>query len=146
MLGPLEVDLGDAVVFEHGDALLAGVDGDEQLALRLRQGRALRWCVRRGALRARWELRALGGLPSSGRGGAAGATSALGDGGAPIAPAGFLRPRPPRVPRRRFFRAAGWPSVARNFGRNCDGGYFRCGCWSGGRLRRLLHLLLLAAE
>ena len=36
-LGPLEVDLGDLVVLEHGDTLLADVDGDDQLALRLRQ-------------------------------------------------------------------------------------------------------------
>ena len=32
-LGPLEVDLGDAVVLDHGDALLADVDRDQQLAL-----------------------------------------------------------------------------------------------------------------
>src|SRR4029079_10515747 len=31
-LGPLEVDLGDLVVLEHGDALLAGGDSDQQLA------------------------------------------------------------------------------------------------------------------
>ena len=41
-LGPLEVDLGDAVVLEDGDTLLADVDGDQELALRLRQRRALR--------------------------------------------------------------------------------------------------------
>ena len=41
-LGTLEVHLGDPVVLEHGDALLAGVDGDEKLALRLRQRGALR--------------------------------------------------------------------------------------------------------
>ena len=41
-LGPLEVDLGDLVVLEDGDALLADVDRDEQLALRGRQRRA-RW-------------------------------------------------------------------------------------------------------
>ncbi len=29
LLGPLEIDLGDLVVLEHGDALLADVDGDE---------------------------------------------------------------------------------------------------------------------
>ena len=39
-LRALEVDLGDPVVLEHGDALLADVDGDEQLALRGRQRRA----------------------------------------------------------------------------------------------------------
>src|SRR5438105_12525 len=32
-VGPLEVDLGDLVVLEHGDTLLADVDGDDQLAL-----------------------------------------------------------------------------------------------------------------
>ena len=36
-LGPLEVDLRDLVVLEHGDTLLADVDGHEQLALRLRK-------------------------------------------------------------------------------------------------------------
>ena len=41
-LGPLEVDLGDLVVLEHGDALLADVDRDDQLALRLRQRCAAR--------------------------------------------------------------------------------------------------------
>src|SRR5205085_10150169 len=34
---PLEVDLRDLVVLEHRDALLADVDRDEQLALRLRK-------------------------------------------------------------------------------------------------------------
>ncbi len=32
-LRPLEIDLCDAVVLDHGDALLADVDGDQQLAL-----------------------------------------------------------------------------------------------------------------
>ena len=41
-LRPLEVHLGDLVVLQHGDALLARVDGHEQLAPRLRQRRALR--------------------------------------------------------------------------------------------------------
>ena len=60
-LGPLEVDLGDLVVLEHGDALLARVDRDDELALRLRQRRALRRrapaglggvrCLRSGAFR-----------------------------------------------------------------------------------------------
>src|SRR5207302_2221055 len=36
---PLEVDLGDALVFEDCDAALADVDGDEQLALRGRKRR-----------------------------------------------------------------------------------------------------------
>ena len=43
-LGPLEIDLGDAVVLEDGDALLADVDRDEQLALRGRQRRPARRC------------------------------------------------------------------------------------------------------
>jgi len=38
----LEVDLGHAVVLEDGDALLADVDGDDQLALRGRERRATR--------------------------------------------------------------------------------------------------------
>ena len=41
-LGPLEVDLGDPVVLEQRDALLADVDGDQELALRLRKRRAAR--------------------------------------------------------------------------------------------------------
>ena len=41
-LGPLEVDLGDPVVLEQGDALLADVDRDQELALRLRERRAPR--------------------------------------------------------------------------------------------------------
>ena len=41
-LGALEIDLGDLVVLDDRDALLAGVDRDEELALRLRQRRALR--------------------------------------------------------------------------------------------------------
>ena len=36
-LGPFQIHLGDAVVLEDGDPLLADVDGHEQLALRLRQ-------------------------------------------------------------------------------------------------------------
>src|SRR5205823_2376798 len=41
-LGALEVDLGDLAVLEDGDALLADVDRDEQLALRGRERRATR--------------------------------------------------------------------------------------------------------
>ena len=40
--GPFEIDLGDAVVLEDGDALLPDVGGDQELALRLRQRRAPR--------------------------------------------------------------------------------------------------------
>ena len=57
---PLEVDLGDDAVLEDGDALLARVDGDEQLALRLRE----RGALRRGAPR---RPRALAALLSLGR-------------------------------------------------------------------------------
>ena len=49
-LRPLEVDLGDAVVLEDRDALLADVDGDQQLALGLRQRRALLRHAAAGAL------------------------------------------------------------------------------------------------
>ena len=63
-LGPLEVDLGDLVVLEHGDALLARVDGDEQLALRLRQRRALRRADGGAGLEARvFRFSAEAGLP-----------------------------------------------------------------------------------
>ena len=41
-LRPLEIDLGDLVVLEHRDALLADVDRDDQLALRGRQRRPAR--------------------------------------------------------------------------------------------------------
>ena len=51
-LGPLEVDLGDAVVLEHGDALLADVDRDEQLALRGRE-RGAAWAAGGGGSAAR---------------------------------------------------------------------------------------------
>src|SRR5581483_11444785 len=52
-LRPLEVDLRDLVVLEHGDALLARVDRDEELALRLRERRTLRRrpAARRGLAR-----------------------------------------------------------------------------------------------
>src|SRR5204863_3682800 len=51
LVGPLEVDLGDAVVLQDRDALLADVDGDEELTLRGRERRALRRlaAARRGA-------------------------------------------------------------------------------------------------
>ena len=67
-LRPLEVDLGDLVVLEHGDALLARVDGDEQLALRLRQRRALRRRATAGLRRAVARRLALGRLPLARRG------------------------------------------------------------------------------
>ena len=52
LLGPLEVDLGDLVVLEDGDALLADVDGDEELALRGRQRRTARRLAAAAAARA----------------------------------------------------------------------------------------------
>ena len=104
-LRPLEVDLGDLAVLEDGDALLADVDGDEQLALRCGK--------RRAALRLPAAAR------STGRGGAPAAETSRARCGClrlglllparvPRPPPrlaaepGFFRPRPPRLPRRRF--------------------------------------------
>src|SRR5205085_6475941 len=42
-LGPFEIDLGDALVLDDGDALLGDADRDEQLPLRGRQRRTARW-------------------------------------------------------------------------------------------------------
>ena len=113
LLGPLEVDLGDALVLDHGDALLAGVDRDQELALRLRKRRAARGVRRGGRVRAAAcapglrlgrRLGSLGGVLCCRFGAAASAA------GSPAAGsrrrAGFLRPRPPRLPRRRFFAVA----------------------------------------
>ena len=103
-LGPLEVDLGDAVVLEDGDALLADVDAHEELALR---GRELRALLRDAAA-------------AAGSRGARGAASEpppssprlrLGLAARPSPPSpprwqcpSSSRPLPPRVPRRRFGR------------------------------------------
>ena len=114
-LGPLEVDLGDAIVLDHGDALLADVDRDQQLALRGRQWRPT------GRLAAALGAAALaaGSAPVGGPLGplatrrifprgllrgfsAAGARRVA----RPPSPAGRLRPRPPRLPRRRLFLSA----------------------------------------
>ena len=57
-LGPLEVDLGDPVVLEQRDPLLADVDRDQELALRLRK--------RRPARRLPTALPATSALPSAG--------------------------------------------------------------------------------
>ena len=146
VLRPLEVDLGDDLVLEHGDALLARIDGDEQLALRLRQGRAARCGAARSPrprlarlalgllllallavagrprLPGRGATRPLGGGASRPLGG--GASRPLGGGATRLSSAGsatavaapvagfFLRPRPPRLPRRRFFGVLGCPSAA----------------------------------
>ncbi len=113
-VGPLEVDLGDLVVLEHGDALLADVDGDEQLALRGRQRCAARRLA--AAAAASWRRRSCrcesvfrsGGLRSGGlRSGCFfGARFALSvlrlECGRVSGRSGFLRPRPPRLPRRRL--------------------------------------------
>ena len=114
-LGPLEVDLGDAIVLDHGDALLADVDRDQQLALRGRQWRpARRLAAALGAAALASGAAPVGGplgplaarrlLPRGLLGGLLG-------GGArcslrPPSPAGRLRPRPPRLPRRRLFLSA----------------------------------------
>ncbi len=49
LLGPLEIDLRDPAVLEDRDALLTGVDRDQQLALGFRQRRAARGAAARGA-------------------------------------------------------------------------------------------------
>ena len=65
-LGPLEVDLGDAVVLDDGDALLADVDGDQELALRGRAAARASAATRRAVAllvgAAFLALAALGGL------------------------------------------------------------------------------------
>ena len=120
-LRPLEIHLGDPVVLEDRDALLADVDRDHKLALRGGSGARLRVCgvgappatagaracrptcllvtlacfVRAGAVRARRRS-----LPRRRH-----RSRAVG---------GFFLPRPPRLPRRRlFFGPAGDSSAAR---------------------------------
>src|SRR5262249_17361535 len=51
-LRPFEIHLGDLVVLEHRDALLADVDGDEQRTLRLGQRRTARRLAATALLRA----------------------------------------------------------------------------------------------
>ncbi len=113
----LEVDLGDLVVLEDGDAALGDAGRDEQLALRGRERRPLGLLAAPAArpggavlllaplargLLARWLLLGLPGASPVG-------DSALS--ASAVAVAGLrLRLRPPRVPRRRV-RCAG-PSVA----------------------------------
>ena len=134
-LGPLEIDLGDLVVLEHGDALLADVDRDDQLALRRRQRRAARRLAA-AAVRSRSPS---GGVPAA-------ATRPCCSGGlrsrapasspasarlrsrqrpasAPVAAApGFLRLRPPRLPRRRlgFVGSVVAPAAVRAAARGWD--------------------------
>ena len=99
----LEVDLGDPAVLEDGDALLADVDGDEQLALRGRERRALAAApaaalCSRGARSAAAPSAAALGVRSAWRFGLGFAAVCL-----PRRPVlGLLTALPPRVPRRRF--------------------------------------------
>src|SRR5581483_9785939 len=132
VLRPLEVDLGDPVVLEHGDAFLARVDRDEELALRLRERRALRRlalrrprALARPALGSRLRLR----LDRGGgrRGGALAAAAA---------------PRAATT----FLLAARLSVGGLAFGRIGDGCRFRFECRSGRRLRRLLPLPFPSSE
>ena len=83
---PLEVDLRHAAVLEDGDAALADVDGDEQLALRGRQRRTALRLARAGAATVR------GGVPAAARARGAGAASPR--------PSSFARARLPLRRRR----------------------------------------------
>ena len=143
-LRPLEVDLGDLVVLEHGDALLTGVDGDEQLPLRLRERRPLRRCAPAG-LRGRARL-ALG-LPRLGlrlgggrgnrgrrRGAAARSRALLAVAPATRAAAALLR-----------LGGARLSVAAHRCGGRLDGQRFSLGTFRGARRRRLI-LRLLASE
>ena len=145
-LGPLEVDLGDAVVLEDGDALLAHVDRDEELALRGRQRRAARQS--RGASRRGRRVPCAAGpaapRPASGR--------------APLCPWALSPWAALRSRRRRRWPLASLASaraaaalgpcscVCIGYGR-CCGRAVRCfGKWSGGLCRRLLPLRLAPAK
>ena len=109
-LGALEVDLGDLVVLEQGDALLADVDRDQQLALRrgsgARRGRAGGPCAALPPPRlsplAVLLLRRLGRRPSASRWPLGRPSPDFSPPPSAAAP-GFFRPRPPRLPRRRRF-------------------------------------------
>ena len=139
-LGPLEIDLGDAVVLEDGDALLADVDRDQELALGLRQRRALLRDAAAVALLARAALLALaplgGGLALAplrrglllGLLGRLAPLSALDDG------AGLLAPAPAAA------AATSLPRIGRRVGRSRRGCLLsRCRLWSGrGDFRRRL--------
>ena len=143
-LGPLEVDLGDAVVLEDGDALLAHVDGDEQLALRGRQRCPPR--RRAASLAAGGAFLSLLGTALLGlRADRLGFLLRRGRGGA-VAPVGRLRPLPPRVPRRRLGLAAVSVSVtaavaAGRSGASVTGAAACAGACSRSGLRRRNHRL-----
>ena len=103
-LRAFEIHLGDAVVLEDRDALLADVDRDHELALRCRKWCALDRCT---ASCAAPRLPALGlavGLRRLLRPSRSGRFSGSSASVAAASPrAGFFLPRPPRLPRRRLF-------------------------------------------
>ena len=142
-LRPLEVDLGDLVVFEHGDALLARVDRDEQLALRLRQRRPL---GRRAAAglrgRARLALRlARLGLRLSGAcGRGSGRAAACGRALLAVAPATRTAAALLRCSGARLSVAA------RRCGGRVDGQRFNLGTFRGARERRQIFRLLASEK
>ena len=140
-LGPLEVHLGDPVVLDHGDALLADVDRDQQLALRGGQRRpARRLAAALGAAalpgattvgRPLGPLAPLRLLPRGLLGSPPRAPSRtsrrVGSASAAPSAAGRFRPRPPRLPRRRLLRSASASAPV-------------CGRFGGRALRRGLRL------
>ena len=156
-LGPLEIDLGDLVVLEHGDALLARVDRDQQLALGLRQRGALRRLPPARRLLPLARL-ALGRLPLAGR---SGTCSRLGGGvsrgrglgnrsGSAVSVCsravcrgvdGLLPAVSPAASTAAALTGgAGLSVVCLPGGGNYDGGCFNLWCWSGGCRRGLLPL------
>ena len=145
-LRPLEVDLGDLVVLEHGDALLARIDGDEQLALGLRERRPLR---RRAPARLRGRARLPLRLPRLGlRHG--GGRRRLGSGRRRRTAArgrALLAVAPAAGPATALLGVGGARlSVGvRRFGGRLDGQRFNFGKLRGARRRRLI-LRLLASE
>ena len=99
-LGALEVDLGGPVVLEDGDALLADVDRDEELALGLGKRRPAGRLAAPLLLAERW-LRCLWAGLRSDFFFSVGLGLVFGR-GAVAEPAGLRRLRPPRDPRRRL--------------------------------------------
>ena len=140
---PLEVDLGDLVVLEHGDALLAGVDRDQQLALRLRQRRTLR---RRAAARLRAGARAAcaRGVLRSRRAGLRRPVRSAPSVAAPVG--GLLLAVAPSAGAAAALVRVWWSIVRRRLPRFCgglfDGQRFNFEVLRGGRVRRLLFRLL----
>ena len=117
VLGPLEVDLGDEVVLEDGDALLARVDRDEQLALGLRQRRA----AGSGAARRR-------AVPLRSADAPSGLSAFSGFSGLPRRPSRAARAwerRRRSLLRRRYRAGCGGASCGHDH-RGCRGGAFSC--------------------